>query len=61
VDHSDGDLAEAMSKFIGNMALSNVDCFLKAGELLDEGTMKHLIQYYLVTPLYHEQSEILPS
>jgi hypothetical protein len=60
VVQSDGELAEAMSEFIENLVLTNVGCFLSAAERLDDGTMKHLIRFYLMTPLYHEQSEILP-
>ncbi len=60
VIESDGELAEAMSEFIENLVLSNVACFLKAAETLDDDVMNHLIRYYVMTPLYHDPSETLP-
>jgi hypothetical protein len=60
VKKSDGELAEAMAQSVENMILSKLDCFLAAAEKLDYSTKEHLIRYYIMTPLYHEESGILP-
>ena len=49
-----------MHELIQNMVLSDVACFLGAAEKLDDNVMEHLIQHYIMTPLYHEPSETLP-
>ncbi len=60
VKKCDGALAEVMAEFIETMILDNPQCFLGAAEKLDENVMEHLIRYYIMTPLDHEPSEILP-
>jgi hypothetical protein len=57
---SDGELGEAIAKFIENLILNNVGCFLAAAETLDDHVVNHLIRYYVMTPTYHEPSETLP-
>lgn len=60
IKQCDGELAEAMAEFIENMIIGKAGCFLSATEKLDNSTKEHLIRYYVMTPLYHEDSDILP-
>jgi tetratricopeptide (TPR) repeat protein len=59
-EKSDGVLAEVMGDFIETMILKKPRCFLGAAEKLDVNVMEYLIRYYILTPLVHEPSEILP-
>ncbi len=56
----DGATAEVMAEFIENMILRDPACLIGAAEKLEPNIMEHLIRYYILTPLYHEPSEILP-
>jgi len=60
VKKCDGATAEVMAEFIENMILRDSACLIGAAEKLEPDIMRHLIRYYIITPLYHEPSEILP-